>query len=143
MPYGVPTLNCPSCGKELGQYRPFCWHCGAAQSPEVSEQQLEGAFELPEIRAELERTRGWEALVWSYSCSHSELEIRLQGRPGENVHVVCASTRAMRFDATAWLSGLEVEFDDESGRYVLRDRAAGVEVVCRMLSTVRRVPPVY
>lgn len=144
MPYGFMAFRCERCGEELLKYRPYCWRCGAKQ-PEMKDFPLRRESDVDIINAELKRTRGWEAQLWSYCVSHSELEIRLQRR-SENLTLMCTGTFSISTPAY-WTSSLVInqQKDEKYNRtvFLIQDEPVGVLVECRMVGLFYNVPPVY
>jgi hypothetical protein len=145
MPYGCMGFRCEHCGEELLTYRPYCWCCGAKQ-PEMKEvSSFWCESNVNNINKKLKRARGWEAQLWLYRVSHSELEIRLQ-RPGENLTLMCIATFSISAPAH-WTSSLVInQQTDEIYNdtvYLIQDEPAGVLVKCRRVELFCNVPPVY
>jgi hypothetical protein len=145
MPYGCMGFRCERCGEELLTYRLYCWCCGAKQ-PEMKEvRSFRGESDVDIINTKLKRTRGWEAQLWSYRVSHSELEIRLK-RPGENLTLMCIASFSISTPAH-WTSSLIInQQKDEIYNdtvFLIQDEPAGVLVKCRRVELFYNVPPVY
>lgn len=145
MPYGCMSFRCERCGEELFTYHLYCSYCGAKQ-PEMKEvRSFRGESDVDIINAELNRTRGWKARLWSYCASHSELEIRLQ-RPGENLTLMCIGSFSIS-TPVYWTSTLAIaqQKDDIYNRtvFLIQDEPAEVVVKCWMVRLFYNVPPVY
>ena len=145
MPYGFIAFRCERCGEELLKYRPYCWRCGAKQPDREEVCPLRCESDINIINAELERTHGWEAQLWSYCVSHSELEIRFQ-RPGENLTLLCGGTDSISAPAD-WTSCLTINQQKHETYnrtiFLIQDEPAGVLVKCGIVRLYYNVLPVY
>jgi hypothetical protein len=138
-------FRCERCGEELLTYRLYCWCCGAKQ-PEMKEvRSFRGESDVDIINTKLKRTRGWEAQLWSYRVSHSELEIRLK-RPGENLTLLCAGTDSIS-TPVYWTSCLTINQQKHETYnrtiFLIQDEPAGVLVKCGIVRLYYNVLPVY
>ena len=86
------------------------------------------ARKTSEVRQALNSWSGARAQFWTYTASHSTLEIRLQ-RTGvrANVHLLCVDCRWIEGPPLVTSATFELLDSDEpaKGRYVLQERTGG------------------
>jgi hypothetical protein len=92
----------------------------------------------------IDRWRGGEAMIWTYSVSHRKLVVRVQqeGRRG-NLHITCGEVQFIH-GPTKWLnSSFEVVYLPEKDEYLLRDRKADFEVWAGIVGVAENCKPIF
>jgi hypothetical protein len=100
-----------------------------------------------ELLATLEKWTDAVATLWTYSATHSQLELRLE-RPASrgNLHLICSG--CVRVEARTTWSHAKLRFVErigppETGRCELVDLDAGVHIICEMIRVEANVEPVF
>jgi hypothetical protein len=177
MPYGIPwgmvAFRCISCGREHSYdvYRQYCSLCGTKQ-PDESELKSLGLIvyssasdtpasthDLEEMNVFLQTHRGKPMALWTYSVSHSELEIRLthSGGPNQtdepwlNTMIFCSATESILLPNLRWACNLIIEVkhnvrETPNGPfsldyYVLVDDPANIRIQCRSVGMYFDIKP--
>jgi hypothetical protein len=93
----------------------------------------------------LSKWRARDVKLWDYTPTLVKLTLRVESPdiPG-NLHIVCGGCSYIRGPFRWRECKLQVERGaGEDGGMVLRDEAAGFELVCRVVSVEENVEPVY
>lgn len=95
-----------------------------------------------DVRMLLDSMKGAAVQLYSYSVSHSRLELRLVLASGSNVHLVCEGCRRICSPTAFGPADFELQ-QEPDGTLILRDVRQNFEVECRTIGSVKNVAPVF
>ncbi len=106
---------------------------------------LDAPQDLQKINRFLREYVGFSIQLWSYSISHSHLDLRLNRGTAGNFHLRFAAVNAILLPQLSWQLNGQVNYDESQkhSRYVFVDENASVRIESDLLRFEENVEPIY